>query len=144
MRDSAGSNRHLPSDLNSIELHAHTENGGFLIILGIRTGTEHGAKVEVLDLVPLHHPGAPLLLAGLALHLVLDEGPGGIEIGECFHERVVDIIVLLGQAKLRALDLLQNSPVCHEMFNRCNVTGYQYYDLARRCEWDVNRRVTDL
>lgn len=115
--DSTGSTRYVPGDFNGVELHAHTKNSGVLVVFGIRAGANDGAEVVVLNLLPLVHPVAPLLLARLALHVVLDKGSSRVEVRERLHEGLVDLVVLLGQAQLGALDLLQNSPVCHEVFD---------------------------
>lgn len=83
-------------------------------------GADDRAKVEIVNLLlELVDPVAPLLLASLALHLVLDEGRGSVKVGECLLEGIVDLVVHLGEAQLRALHLLEDRPVCHEVFDSC-------------------------
>lgn len=98
-----------------------TENSSILIILVLRVRPDDCAEVEVVNrLLVLHHPVAPLLLAGLALHVILDEVRRGVEVGEFFLEVCVDLVVHLGQAELRAGDLFEDGPVCHEVFDGCS------------------------
>lgn len=97
-----------------------TKNGVVLLILLISAVANDCAKVVVLDLLlELVDPFAPLLLAGLALHGVLVDGGGGVEVGELLHEGLVDLVVHLGQAQLGALDLLEDGPVGHEVLDSC-------------------------
>lgn len=131
----------LPSDLNGVELHAHTccscqsscdssqitslqviltENGVVLIVLLICAAADDGAEVVVLNRVlVLVDEVAPPLLAGLALHVVFDKRGGRVEVGELLHEMHIDRVVNLGQAQLGALDLLEDRPVCHEVLDSC-------------------------
>lgn len=97
-----------------------TKHSGILVILGIGTSANDGAKVEIVYLlVELVDPVAPLLFANLALHVVLVDGRSEIEIGEFGLEGIVDLVVHLGEAQLRPLHLLEDRPVCHEVFNSC-------------------------
>lgn len=108
----------VAGNLDGVELHANTEDGGVLVVLDIGAGAQDCAEVVVVDLVlELVDPVAPLLLSGLALHLVLVDGTGRVEVGECLHEGCVDLVVHLGQAQLGALDLLQDGPVCHQVLD---------------------------
>lgn len=77
----------VASNLNSVEVHAHTEDGGVLVVLLVGASSDDCAKVEVIDLLlELVDPVAPLLLASLALHVILVDSGGGIEVGEFGHE----------------------------------------------------------
>ena len=112
--------KNLPGDLNSVELHAHGEDGAVLGVVCLGARTQHGAEVVVLDgLLVLVDEVAPSLLAGLALHLVLVDCSGGIEVGELLLEVLVDLVVLLGEAQGRALDLLEDVPVCLHVLDNC-------------------------
>lgn len=111
---------HLPSDLNGIELHAHCENSSLLCVVCLRASPHHGAEVEVLHLLlVLVDEVAPPLLAGLALHLVLVYGGGCVEVGELLLEVLVDLIVNLGEAQSRALDLFEDVPVRLHVLDNC-------------------------
>lgn len=97
-----------------------TENSSVLVILVLGVRPDNRAKVEVVNrLLILHHPVAPLLLAGLALHLVLVDCRRRVEIGELFLEVCVDLVVHLGQPQLRARHLFEDCPVCHQVFDGC-------------------------
>ena len=102
-----------PSNLDRVELHTDSKDGALLGVVGLAARTEHGAEVEVLDLLlVLVDEVAPLLLSCLALHLVLVYGGRRIEVREFLLEVLVDLVVELGQAKLGAGHLLENVPVC--------------------------------
>lgn len=89
-----------------------TEDGGVLLIFNLRTRAQDGAKVVVVDpLVVGHHEFPPPLLSRLALHLILVDGSGGVEVGEILLQVLVDLIVVLGQPQRRALDFAENGPV---------------------------------
>jgi hypothetical protein len=110
--------RLLPSNFDSVELHTDSEDGALLGVVGLVARTEHGAEVEVLDLLlVLVDEVAPLLLSGLALHLILVYGGRGIEVGELLLEVLVDFVVELGQAKLGARHFLEDVPVCLHVLN---------------------------
>lgn len=120
----------LPGNLNSVELHArhyrpcqqvwaihfrfdlHTENSGVLLVLGLGVVADHGAEIVVVNLLLVGHQElAPPILALLALHLVLVDSGGRVELGEVGLEVLVDFVVDLGQAEGRALDHLEDGPV---------------------------------
>lgn len=163
----------LPGNLNSVELHAHacirvsfepakiynhlgripqyllTKDGVVLLIFTIGPRADDCAKVEVFDLlVELVDPVAPLFLACLAFHLILIDSSGGIETREFFHEGLVDLVIHLSEAQLRALDLLQNRPVCHQMFDSCPGKKSVMIELDRLCAFyetlSRSKYVTDL
>ena len=95
-----------------------TEDGGVLLVFNLGTRAQDGAKVVVVDpLVVGHHKLPPPLLSGLALHLILVDGSGGVEVGEILLQMLVDVVIVFGQAQGRALDLGQDRPVCFEMLD---------------------------
>lgn len=84
-----------------------------MTILKLGIGPHYGAKVVVVDLLLIcHHEVAPPLLAGLALHFVLVDGGGRVELGEVGLQVLVDLVIHLCETQRRALDFLENSPVC--------------------------------
>jgi hypothetical protein len=101
-----------PSNLDSVELHTDSKDGTLLGVVGLAAGTEHGAEVEVLDLLlVLVDEVAPLLLSCLALHLILVYCGRRIEVREFLLEVLVDFVVKLGQAKLGTRHFLEDVPV---------------------------------
>ena len=89
-----------------------TEDGLFLAVLHVGTGAHHGTKVVVVDaLLVGHHELAPSLLASLALHLVLINGLGGVELRKILLEVREDVLVELCQTDFGAWNFLKNSPV---------------------------------
>ena len=89
-----------------------TEDGLLLAVLELWVGAQDGAKVVVVDLFLVgHHEVAPLLLALLALHLVLVDCLGGVEVGEVALQVLEDVVVHLGEAQVGALDLFEDGPV---------------------------------
>lgn len=115
-------------DLDGVELHsrnytevstpsrfdipAHTKDSLILPILRLGVHSQHSTEVIIIDLLLIrHHELAPSLFAGFALHLVLVDGLGDVELGEVGLEMLVDLIVNFCQAQLRALDFLEDGPV---------------------------------
>ena len=97
-----------------------TKDRSLLVVFKLGVRAQHGAKVVVVNrFLVLLHPVAPLLLARLALHFLLVEGRGGVEVGKFFLEAVEDFVIHLCQPKLRAWDLLENRPIGHQMFDGC-------------------------
>ena len=77
-----------------------TEDGLVLAVFPLGVGTQDGAKAVVVHLLLISHAElAPPLLASLALHLILVDGCGGVELGEVALEVLVDLIIDLGQAQ---------------------------------------------
>jgi hypothetical protein len=108
----------VPGYLNGVELHPRHEYGAFLCVFCLGTGADHGAKVVVIDLVLIrHHKFAPPLLALGALHYVLVNGGGGVELGEVFLQVLKDVVVQLGQTQGGALYSFEDRPVCLHMLN---------------------------
>jgi hypothetical protein len=103
---------HLPCNLESVKLHAGNKDGGVLLVLDLGAVANHGTKIVVVDLLlVLHHEVAPPVLSVLALHLVLVNLGGGVELGEGLLKVLHDLVVDLGEAKRRALDALEDGPV---------------------------------
>lgn len=84
---------------SSPQLQALTENRLLLAILAGRTSPQHRTKIIILDLLLalliLLNETPPLLLAGLALHLVLVDGGFHVEVGELAVEVRQDVVVEL-------------------------------------------------
>lgn len=100
-----------------------TKDSSVLIVFNVGSGTDDCAEIEILNLlIELVDPIAPLLFSGLALHFVLIDGGSGIEFGELSHERLVDFVIHLSETQLRALHLLEDRRVCHEVFDSCGKT----------------------
>lgn len=77
-----------------------TKDGCVLLVIRLGIVSHHGAKVEVVHrLLVLHHEGAPPLLAGLALHLILVDCGSGVELGKGLLEVLVDFVVDLGESQ---------------------------------------------
>lgn len=86
-----------------------TEDCLLLAVLKLGVRAQHGAKVVIVDcLLIRHHEVAPPLLARLALHDVLVDRLGGVELGEVALQVLVDLLVESGQTKRRALDFLED------------------------------------
>lgn len=97
-----------------------TKDGFVLAVLKSRVGAQQGAEVEVVNLLlVLVDEVSPALLACLALHLVLVNGGLGVVVGELLLEVLVDFVVDLGEAKLRARDLLEDGPVGGHVLDSC-------------------------
>lgn len=97
-----------------------TEDGFVLAVLKSRVGAQQGAKVEVVNLLlVLVDEVSPALLACLTLHLILIDRGLGVVVGELLLEVLVDFVVDLGEAKLRARDLLENGPVSGHVLDSC-------------------------
>lgn len=108
----------IPRNLDGVKLHARHKNSLLLAVLGLGGGPQQSAKVVVVNLLVVgHHKGAPPLLARLALHLVLVDGLGGVELGEVPLEVLEDVVVHLGQAQLGAGHLFENGPVRRHLLN---------------------------
>lgn len=92
-----------------------------LCVLVLGVGSQYGAETVVVDLVLVgHHELAPPLLPLGALHLVLDNGLGRVEVRKVLAKVFVDVVVYLGQAQGAALDLLEDGPVGLEVLDGCD------------------------
>lgn len=90
-----------------------------IFVLGV--GSQYSAEAVVVDLVFVgHHEFTPLLLSLGALHFVLDDGLGRVEVRESLTEVFVYVVVYLGQAQGAAPDLLEDGPVGLEVFDGCD------------------------
>jgi hypothetical protein len=88
----------LPSNLNGVELHAYCKYSLVLAILKLGVGPNDGAIIVVVDLlVVCSDELAPPLFSCLALHLLLIDGGGRVEIGKLLLKVFVDLIVELGE-----------------------------------------------
>lgn len=96
-------------------MHSLTKDSLLLSVLPGRVGTQHGTEVVVIHLAFVCvNEATPPLLAGLALHLILVDGGLQVVVGELFEEMLVDDVVDLREAQLRAGELLEDGPVgCH-------------------------------
>lgn len=100
---------------------ALTKDGGVLAVLDLWTRPQHGTEVVVIDLLLVgRHELAPPLLSDLALHLILVNGGGGVELGEVGLEVFEYVVVHLGEAQRGALHLLEDGPVRLKMLHGCN------------------------
>lgn len=91
-----------------------------MVVLGLGACAEHGAEVVVLDLVlVLADELAPPLLALLALHLILVQCGGGVELGEVLLKVFVDFIVDLRQSQFGTWDFFKDLPVCLHVLHNC-------------------------
>lgn len=103
-----------------------TEDGSILLVVNKMAVANHGTKVKVLDrLLVRHHEVSPALLARLALHDVLVDNGGRVELGKRSHQVCVDLVVHLGQAQRRALDALEDGPVGLHVLDDCDAVSKQ-------------------
>lgn len=95
-----------------------TKDGAVLCVFVLGISSQYGTEAVVVDLVLVgHHELTPPLLSLGALHFVLDDGLGGVELGEVFAEMFVNIVIYLGQAQCAALDFFENGPVGLEVLD---------------------------
>lgn len=115
---------------------ALTKDGILPAVLRLRVRAHHGAKVVVVhQLLIDHHEVAPPLLALLALHLVLVDGLGRVEVGEVPLEVLVDVIVHPGEAQGRALDTFKDRPVGLQVLH--HLDGELLLDLWAWSSWSA-------
>lgn len=102
------------------ETAPHTKNSLLTAILKLGVRPQHRSKVELSNLlVILHHKVPPPLLALLALHLILINRLGRVELGERLLEVLVDLVVPARQAERRALDSFEDRPVGLHVLDGC-------------------------
>lgn len=108
-----------------------TKDCRILIILRLWVVPHHRPKVVIIDrLLVLHHEVPPPLLPRLALHLILVDRLGGVELREGLLQVSVDFLVNFGEAEGRAFDFLENGPVGLHVLNY--FYGELLFDLERR------------
>lgn len=96
----------------------HTKDGLLLAVFELGVRPQHSTEIEVVNLSIVDIAEvAPLLLAGLALHIIFVDSSSQIEIRELLLEVLVNIIIHLGESKLGAGDILEQRPVCHHLLH---------------------------